>query len=456
MSRLRWRLLTPVVVAATVVAATTFSHALRASDSPALPRISMIGLVQKVGKSQARAFSGTVRLSVDIGLPRLPKLGTDGGADPLRLLSGDHRVRVVADESGGEQRERVALLDTLSEYDIYRGGSDLWLWDSTRQLARHGTVDTLSEALLAFASPAELAKTFTGPTAIRTAVFDTDYSSGGTARVAGRDCYVLRITPNTPGTTVGAVRVAVDAATGMPLSVTVYPAGSSKPAIKAEFESVGYAADPAELRFTPPPGAKVVEETAPDLPENPVRGAGRGWTAAVAIGGVDPDRLIAGLGTGRDKDRPAPEGTAAVLAALAGTPGTPLQSYLRMMMAAGEKTPVGLVWSSRLVSLVFTPDQRLYAGFATPDSLVATVAADEAGPSGGAAPAVGGTQPAGGADPGGRTGQEGGTGPVGDTRPVGGANLPVGDTQPVGAANPAGGTSEANRLGGAREGEGHS
>jgi hypothetical protein len=49
-----------------------------------------------------------------------------------------------------------------------------------------------------------------------------------------------------------------------------------------------------------------------------------------------------------------------------------------MMMTAGEKTPVGLVWSSRLVSLVFTPDRRLYAAFATPDSLKATVAADEA------------------------------------------------------------------------------
>ncbi|NUR25725.1 MAG: hypothetical protein HOV83_07730 [Catenulispora sp.] len=397
MSRPRWRLLTPVVVAATVVAATTLSHALAASDSPDLPRISLIGLVQKVGKSPARAFSGTVRLSVDIGLPRLPKLGTDGGADPLRLLSGDHLVRVVADEDGGGQRERVALLDTLSEYDMFRDGSDLWMWDSTKQLARHGSVDALTEALLAFASPAELAKTFTGPAAVKTAVFDTEYSAGRPTRVAGHDCYVLRITPNTPGTTVGSVRVAVDAATGMPVSVAVYPSGSSKPAIKAEFESLDYRADPAELRFTPPQGARVVEESAPDLPENPVRGAGQGWTAAVAIGGVDPDRLIAGLGSEQDRERRAPEGTAAVLAALAGTPGTPLQSYLRMMMAAGEQTAVGLVWSSRLVSLVFAPDQRLYAAFATPDALVATVEADEAvrmgGPSGDAAPSASPTPP---------------------------------------------------------------
>lgn len=375
MSRPRWRLLTPVAVAAAFVAATTLPHTLASSDSPSLPRISLVGLVQKVGTSPARAISGTVKLSIDIGLPKLPKLGTDGGADPLRLLSGDHLIRVVADAPDGEQRERVALLDTMSEYDLYRDDSDLWMWDSTKQLARHSSVDALSEALLAFASPAELAKTFTGPAAIKTAVFDTDYSSEQSTRVAGRDCYVVRITPNSPGTTVGAVRIAVDAATGVPMSVTVYPVGSSKPAIKAEFESLSYRADPAELRFTPPPGATVVEETTPDLPENPMRGTGTGWTAAVAIGGVDPDKLISGLGT-QGKPKPQPEGTAAVLAALAGTPGTPLQSYLRMMMAAGDKTPVGLVWSSRLVSLVFTPDQRLYAAFATPDSLIATVAAD--------------------------------------------------------------------------------
>ncbi|MBW8806555.1 MAG: hypothetical protein JF587_22275 [Catenulisporales bacterium] len=375
---MRWRLLTPVVVTAAIMAVTTFSHALGASDSPTLPRISPIGLAQKVGKSQARAFSGNVRLSVDIGLPRLPKLGTDGGADPLRLLSGDHLIRVATDETDGEKRERVALLDTLSEYDVVRDDTDLWLWDSTRQVARHGSVDALTEALLAFASPAELARTFTGPAAIETALFDTAYSAHQTTRVAGRDCYVLQITPQVQGTTIGSVRVAVDAGTSMPLSVAVYPTGSSKAAIRAEFESLSYSVDPAELRFTPPPRANVVEEATPDLPANPVRGAGKSWTAAVAIGGVDPDKVIAGLGTDSGRQKSAPEGAAAVLAALAGTPGTPLQSYLRMMMASGEKTPVGLVWSSRLVSLVFTPDQRLYAAFATPDALKATVAADEA------------------------------------------------------------------------------
>ncbi|WP_370354298.1 outer membrane lipoprotein carrier protein LolA [Catenulispora sp. EB89] len=372
-------MLVPLVAAAAVVAVAAVSHGLGASDSPRLPGISTLSLLKKMGKPQTPTVSGTVRLTVDVGLPKLPKLGGDGGADPMRLLSGVHFVRVATDDSGPEPRERIGVQDTLSEYDLYRDGSDLWAWDSSHQTARHSTVNALTAALLSFASPSELAKTFTGPTAVQTLLFDTAYSARQTTRVAGRDCYVLLVTPHSDGTTVGSVQVAVDAATGVPLSVAIYPTGSSSPAIRAEFETVSFAADPSELRFTPPPGAKVVEETTPalDTTANPVRGAGKGWTAAVAIGGFDLAKLISGLGGGgRTVQQPAPEGAAAVLAALAGTPGTPLQSYLRMMMAAGEKTPVGLVWSSRLVSLVFTPDQRLFIAFATPESLEATVAAE--------------------------------------------------------------------------------
>lgn len=371
------RMLVPLVAAVAVVAVAAVSHGVGASDSPRLPGISTLSLLKKMGKPQTPAVSGTVRLTVDVGLPKLPKLGGDGGADPMRLLSGVHSVRVATDDSGPEARERIGVQDTLSEYDLYRDGSDLWAWDSSHRTARHSTVNALTSALLSFASPSELAKTFTGPSAVQTLLFDTAYSVRQTTQVAGRDCYVLLITPHSDGTTVGSVRVAVDAATGVPLSVAIYPVGSSSPAIQAQFETVSFAADPSELRFTPPPGAKVVEEVAPDLDvsANPVRGAGKGWTAAAAIGGVDATKLIAGLGTSHGVAQPAPEGAAAVLAALAGTPGTPLQSYLRMMMAAGEKTPVGLVWSSRLVSLVFTPDQRLFIAFATPESLEATVAA---------------------------------------------------------------------------------
>ena len=78
-------------------------------------------------------MSGTVKLTVDIGLPKLPKLGSDSGADPMRLLSGVHVIRVATDASGPESRKRIALHDTLSEYDLFRDGSELWSSDSSRR-----------------------------------------------------------------------------------------------------------------------------------------------------------------------------------------------------------------------------------------------------------------------------------------------------------------------------------
>jgi outer membrane lipoprotein-sorting protein len=360
-------------VAAVLTAATVLVHAV--SDSaPSLPRVSPIALATRIGAVDRVRFSGTVKLTVDIGLPRLPKIGTDGGADPLRLLSGEHRLRVATDTTGGAQRQRVALMDTMTEYDAVRDGTDLWLWDSTRQLARHGSVNALTSALLAFATPGELVRTFTGPAAIETAIFDTSLASRQTTRVAGRDAYVLQIKPDQDGATIGEISVAVDAATGMPLSVAISPTGSSKPAIKAEFTDLTYEAADSEFHFTPPPGATVVEEHAPQITEKPYQGTGKGWTAAACLAGFDPQKAIEGLGTPASTGaKTEPSGTAAVLAALSGTPGTPLQSYLRMMMAAGEKSPVGLVWSSRLVSVVFTPDQRLCVAFSTPAALVATL-----------------------------------------------------------------------------------
>lgn len=384
---MRFRLLTPIAVAAALAAVAAFVQG--GGSAPALPRISVLALASQVSSVKALRFSGTVALSVDIGLPKLPKLAVSGGADPVRLLSGVHYLQVAADTTGGVERQRVAFLETFSEYDAVRNGFDLWIWDSTRQLARHGSVGALASALLAFATPGELLKSFTGPEAVKTVLFDTGLASGLTTRVAGRDAYLLQAQPRAAGSTIGEIRIAVDAATGMPLSVAVYPVGSSTAAIKAEFTSLSFATSDRALTFRPPPGATVVEEHAPQVTVKPYRGAGSGWTAAVEVPNFDARAVVQGLGKApgdANPDQGAPDsggsassGPAGVFAALAGTPGTPLQSYLRMMLSAGTPSPAGMVYSSRLISAVFTPDHRFYLAFTTPETLIKTVEADSAG-----------------------------------------------------------------------------
>lgn len=368
---MRLRALTPVVAAAAVAAVAIFAHAQAAP--PRLSPVSPVALATKVEAEASVRFSGVVDLNVDVGLPRLPKVGTAGGADPMRLLAGEHLVQVETDTTHGGQRQRVALLDTLSEYDLVRNGTDLWVWDSTRQLARHGSVDSLSSLLLAFATPSQLLHTFTGPDAVETVLFDTGLGSRETTRVAGRDAYVLQVQPRQAGSTVGEIRVAVDAATGLPLGLWVYPVGSSAAAVSAVFTSIRYSAPESAFHFTPPPGATVVQEHPAALPAKPFTGTGKGWTAAVCAPDFDPAKMIAGLGTAAG---PAPpSGTAAVLTDLVGQPGTPLQSYLRIMTAYGTPTPAGSLWTSRLLSVVFTPDHRLCAAFATGPTLVAALQA---------------------------------------------------------------------------------
>ncbi|MDX6731280.1 MAG: hypothetical protein QOC54_1228, partial [Baekduia sp.] len=80
----------------------------------------------------------------------------------------------------------------------------------------------------------------------------------GTTTVAGRDAYVLTLTPLTEDSLVGSVRVAIDAATRLPLRAEVLPRGGGEAALSAGYTSVSFdPIDPAMFAFEPPPGATV-------------------------------------------------------------------------------------------------------------------------------------------------------------------------------------------------------
>lgn len=88
----------------------------------------------------------------------------------------------------------------------------------------------------------------------------TSVTVDGTAQVAGRDAYKLLIKPKQSGSTIGAITVAVDAKTGMPLKFTLTPASGGAAVVDAGFTKVDFAASTAStFDFTPPKGAKVTE-----------------------------------------------------------------------------------------------------------------------------------------------------------------------------------------------------
>jgi hypothetical protein len=115
---------------------------------------------------------------------------------------------------------------------------------------------------------------------------------GGLERVAGRDCYMLTLTPTAPNTLFGSLSVAVDGQTYLPLQVAIYAKGGAEPVFLAGFTSISYdPIDDAVFAVPSPPGAEI-EQKQLELPS--------GWTAeeagmAIADAAPDTESLHAGL-----------------------------------------------------------------------------------------------------------------------------------------------------------------
>jgi outer membrane lipoprotein-sorting protein len=282
---LRWL---PAAIAPVVVAGAVTVPLVAAAAPPDLPTKTPQQVLELAAKADSVAgFSGTVRQTSDLGLPSIPSTGPGGDsatASALDLLGGTHTARV---DVAGRTKSRVAVLDASAERDVVRNGRSVWVWSSKTSSATHVLVSgTKAAAPDSLPTPAEAAKQLLAK------VDGTSTVSVDTAqRVAGRDAYTLVVTPRTTATTVGSVRVAVDAATGLPLDVQVLARGADSPAFETGFTSIDYTV-PAASRFvfTPPSDAKVTtKRVTPQKPGGSVDAAkrpavtGSGWTAVVTV-----------------------------------------------------------------------------------------------------------------------------------------------------------------------------
>ncbi|GAU67712.1 hypothetical protein SSP35_05_02790 [Streptomyces sp. NBRC 110611] len=396
----------PVAVAGVAAATIGLVPAFAGSGSPDLPKISAADLIAKIATSDVQQLSGTVRVTTDLGLPSLPD-GLGGGAGGfgggqggagggekdgdgasvspgkklMELASGTHTLRVAAD---GPDKQRVSIVDKAAEYSLVHSGSEVWAYDSGSNTAVHSTAPDAGRhgergkprglpEDLKNATPQDLTKQ-----ALKAAGDTTSVTVDGTAKVAGRDAYQLLIKPKQAGSTVGSIRVAVDAANGTPLKFTLTPKSGGPAAIDVGFTSVDFAKPAAStFSFTPPKGAKVVdadEERAKaerahgkdaagqkDVKEfekgqkGPAKNLGglnvigEGWTSIATIKGAG-----SGLPTGKDK-------------AAGGDAGAFLDSL-------GEKASgsfgTGRIFSTRLVNALITDNGTVYVGAVDKQALI--------------------------------------------------------------------------------------
>jgi len=267
------RYVVPVAVVGVAAATIGLVPALADSGDPDLPEITAQQLIEKIAQSDVQQLSGTFKITTDLGLPDLGGLesslasgamgsgsGDGSSADPsaklTELASGTHTLRVALD---GENKQKLSLLENASEYSLIHNGKDVWGYDSKSNEVFHGTAEEAKDGQRKDDVPAT-PKDF-AEEALKAADDTTSVTVDGTAQVAGRDAYRLLIKPKQSGTTVGAITVAVDAKTGMPLKFTLTPSSGGSAVIDAGFTQVSFAKPAAStFDFTPPKGANVTEE----------------------------------------------------------------------------------------------------------------------------------------------------------------------------------------------------
>ncbi|MFI2075488.1 MULTISPECIES: LolA family protein [Streptomyces] len=404
----------PVAVAGVAAATIGITSAFAGTGDPDLPRISAQDLIAKMAQSDTQRMSGTVKISTDLGLPSLPSgasFGADGkdgkggkggghdggkgGAAPspesklTELLSGTHTLRVAAD---GPDKQRLSLVERAAEYSVIRNGDQLWAYDSASNTVYHskapkapaegkgGKAGQDMPKGLGAASPQELSKKV-----LAAADESTSITVDGTAKVAGRDAYQLVIKPKQGESTVGSVRIAVDAKSGVPLKFTLAAKSGGKAVVDAGFTKVDFGKPSAgTFAFTPPKGAKVTEA------DEKAAGAGRdhkndhksGLPEALGLPGVGGDASVAPEVTG--------EGWASIARFSAGKDaGTAVTGKAKSGAKGGEKNAAdagalldsfgtkvsggfgsGRVFSTKIVNALVTDDGKVYVGAVDKDALV--------------------------------------------------------------------------------------
>lgn len=378
-----------VPVAVTGVAAATIGlvPALADSGDPDLPKITAQQLIEKIAKSDVEQLSGTVKVSTDLGLPDLGGLEKgllDGGAsgdgssaDPssklTELVSGTHTLRVAAD---GPDRQKLSLIESAAEYSLIHNGKNVWGYDSKSNEVYHSTADQDGGAAERGHETPGTPGDFAAD-ALAAVDDTTSVKVDGTAQVAGRDAYKLVIAPKQTGSTVGAISIAVDARTGLPLKFTLTPASGGRAVVDAGFTQVSFAEPAAStFDFTPPKGAKVTEG---DKAAEKKPGGG---LAGRLTGGLPDAKGLEGKGA----DAKGPEGfdtlgkgwntvatfdTGAQGGLPTGGSGGDLGGFLGSF---GDKVSgrfgKGTVFSTRLINALVTDDGKVYVGAVTKDALV--------------------------------------------------------------------------------------
>ena len=268
MSRRWWAILVVAVLAAAAVTVGIATSRAQGSATSLRP-ISAAALLARV----AGAAKTTTAVSGDVSWSN----GLIPGSDLTGLLSGQGAAPTSLSglALGGSGRLwfqqgsglRLESQGSGSDFVVVAGKNGVWSYSSASGTATHYAQPSVASAAASAGPHPQTSPT--DPLAAITAGLQHFASTGtvtisGQATVAGKPSYLLTMTPTSASTTVGSVRVAIDARTFVPLRVQVFARGDTTPALSAGFTSVSYGRLSDSLfAFTPPSGATVHEQALP-------------------------------------------------------------------------------------------------------------------------------------------------------------------------------------------------
>ena len=244
----------------------------------ALPVGSAHVSVSRILASAGQPYSGYARTQAELGLPSLPDL-----SDVTSLLSGTTDVRAWYLAAN---RNRVDVIDTVGERDVYQTPGGTYTWDYGRdQLTEVTGTEPVRLPRAGDLLPPDLARRVLGMDSVDPVVPLPD------RRIAGIDAAGLRLRPTDPATTVGQVDIWADPATGLPLRVEITARGGAQPILVSQFVTVSQTAPNEE--DTDPPDQPVAKVGAPNV-LGAINGIGR-FPLPTSLAGYPRQAQLAGL-----------------------------------------------------------------------------------------------------------------------------------------------------------------
>ena len=321
-------LLVGVAAALLVAGGTTIAIAAtggpgRAPDPKPLPRAIHEGL------AASKPAGITARIRFTNGLfPNGALLGQAGATSAL-MSGASGRLWVRPDGRG-----RLELQSNAGDVQIVWKRGEATVYDASSNTVYRLQLPTGPRGREAKHAPPSVAGV---GTALAELTKHVNVSSARPSSVAGRPAFTVQLSPKEAGGLIGSVRVAWDAARGVPLRAAIYARGGTKPVLELEATSIRYGSVPlSTVAIAPPAGATVVDLATPTGHERgkshvrpgklpfklvaPASLAGLKHTATHAVGkGPHRGALVVygeGLGAIAVLERAAGENTPAQLKAL--------------------------------------------------------------------------------------------------------------------------------------------